>query len=109
MSIARYSLTYYRRLSYGGGSYPFRCLGRTPLPVDPPGSAALDRISRYYGLALSDADVASFEPAVGGLLSSWDAVERLYAGTAPTAAHRAWTRPAEAGNPLGACNVTASI
>ena len=80
-----------------------------PLPVDPPGAAALDRASRYYGLALSEADVASFEPAVGGLLSSWDAVERLYAETAPTVPDRAWARPADADNPLGAWYVTTSI
>jgi amidase len=80
-----------------------------PLPVDPPGSAELDRVSRHYGLALSEADVASFEPAVGGLLTSWDVVERLHAETAPAAPDRAWKRPDDAGNPLGAWYVTTSI
>jgi len=44
------------------------------VPVDPPGPEALDQVSRRYGLGLGPADIASFEPAVGGLLSSWDAV-----------------------------------
>jgi amidase len=54
------------------------------VPVDPPGVVALDQVSRHYGLDLSPADVASFEPAVDGLLASWDAVERLYAENAPS-------------------------
>ncbi|MGH3183830.1 MAG: hypothetical protein ACRDOE_18285, partial [Streptosporangiaceae bacterium] len=79
------------------------------MPVDPPDQAALDRVSRYYGLALSKADVTSFEPAVGGLLSSWDAVERLYTDNAPSAPKRTWERPDDADNPLGAWYVTTSI
>ena len=79
------------------------------MSVDPPSSAALDAVSRHYGLALSPADVAFCAPAVAGLLSSWDAVERLYAENAPSAPDRAWTRPAEADNPLGAWYVTTSI
>jgi hypothetical protein len=69
----------------------------------------LDGVSRHYGLALTQADVASFAPAVAGLLSSWDAVERLYAENAPSAPDRTWTRPADADNPLGAWYVTTSI
>jgi amidase len=79
------------------------------LAVDPPDCAALDRVSRHYGLGLSAADVASFEPAVGGLLGSWDAVERLYCEAAPQPPDRVWKRPAEADNPLGAWYVTTSI
>ena len=79
------------------------------MPVDPPGPAALDQVSRHYGLGLSPADVASFEPAVDGLLASWDAVERLYAENAPQAPDRPWKRPTEADNPLGAWYVTTSI
>ena len=79
------------------------------MPVDPPDQSALDRVSRYYGLALSEADVRSFEPAVSGLLSSWDAVERLYNDNAPSAPDRAWARPDDADNPLGAWYVTTSI
>ncbi len=76
------------------------------MPVDPPGAAALNQVSRHYRLALSEADVASFEPAVDGLLASWDTVERLYRENAPHPPDRAWKRPAEADNPLGAWYVT---
>ena len=79
------------------------------MPVDPPGSAALDQVSRHYGLGLGAADVASFEPFVDGLLGSWDAVERLYAQNAPQAPDRPWKRPAPADNPFGAWYVTTSI
>jgi hypothetical protein len=50
------------------------------LPVDPPSSAALDGVSRHDGPALPQADAASFEPAVAGLLSSWDAVGMMIIG-----------------------------
>ncbi|MGH3274546.1 MAG: hypothetical protein ACRDNZ_09555, partial [Streptosporangiaceae bacterium] len=79
------------------------------MPVDLPDFEALDGVSRHYGLGLPDADIATFEPAVGGLLSSWDVVEHLYAQTAPSAPDRAWKRPADADNPLGAWYVTTSI
>jgi amidase len=79
------------------------------MPVEPPDFAALDGVSRSYRLSLSEADIASFQPMVLGLLSSWDAVERLYAETEPAAPQRKWTRPSEAGNPLGAWYVTTSI
>jgi amidase len=79
------------------------------VPVDLPGPEGLDRVSRGYGLDLSEQDLASFGPAVDGLLSSWDAVERLYAEHAPSAPDRAWSRPAEADNPLGAWYVTTAI
>src|ERR1700745_3062852 len=80
-----------------------------PVPVDPPGSAALDHVSRPYGVARGPADIASFEPFVDGRLASWDAVERLYAENAPQAPDRPWKRPAPADNPLGAWYVTTSI
>jgi amidase len=79
------------------------------LSLDLPDSAALDQIARQYGLALSQADVTSFAPVVDGLLTSWDAVERLYSEEAPHPPDRPWKRPAEAGNPLGAWYVTTSI
>jgi amidase len=79
------------------------------LSLDLPDSAALDQIARQYGLALSQADVTSFAPVVDGLLTSWDAVERLYSEEAPHPPDRPWKRPAEADNPLGAWYVTTSI
>ncbi|MGQ0576829.1 MAG: amidase [Pseudonocardia sp.] len=79
------------------------------MPVQPPDSAAIRRISEHYGLGLSDADVEEFGPFAAGLLASWDAVEELYAQSAPTAPDRAWTRPDGADNPFNAWYVTCSV
>jgi amidase len=68
--------------------------------VEPPDPARLAAIAEGYGLGLSRADVESFQPMVAGLLGSWDAVEQLYARTAPKAPDRAWSWPGD--NPLGA-------
>ena len=53
------------------------------MAVRPPGKDELAAIARGYGMHLSDQDLGSFEPLVAGLLSSYDAVEDLYAQTAP--------------------------
>lgn len=53
--------------------------------------------------------MASFEPVAGGLLASWDAVERLYSEHAPHPPDRVWKWPAETDNPLGAWYVTTSV
>ena len=50
----------------------------------PPDESDLASIGERYGLELSSADVASFLPFATGLLSSWNAVEELYARTAPS-------------------------
>lgn len=42
------------------------------MPVDPPGFAALDQVSRHYGLGRSPADVASFEPEMIGNTAPFD-------------------------------------
>src|SRR2546429_8727082 len=63
---ARSSLTYSFLRSYRGGKGLPSQPGENTLPVDPPSSAALDGVSRHYGPGLSQADVASFEPARGG-------------------------------------------
>ncbi len=68
--------------------------------VEPPDSTRLAAIAEGYGLGLSRADVESFQPLVAGMLSSWDAVEDLYARTAPKPPDRAWSWPDD--NPLGA-------
>ena len=78
--------------------------------MQPPDPATLKRIAGQYGLELSDADLASFEPFVTGLLGSWSALEELYARTAPAAPrNRPWHRPNEADNPLGAWYVRTDI
>src|SRR4029078_975193 len=57
-----------------------------------------------------DEDLGSFEPMVAGLLSSYDAVEELYAQTAPQPpANRTWKQPGPGGNPLGAWYVRTEI
>ena len=58
----------------------------------------------------SEEDLASFEPMVAGLLASYNAVEDLYAQTAPQPpAGRTWQQPDPAGNPLGAWYVKTEI
>ncbi|MEJ3654590.1 amidase [Actinomycetes bacterium KLBMP 9759] len=79
------------------------------MPVTPPDPAALDRAAQRYRLGLSSADLEEFSPLVGGLLSSWNAVEELYAATAPEAPKREWERPADADNPFNAWYVTCSV
>lgn len=79
------------------------------MPVDTPGPADLMKVAEHYGLRLSEADVASFQPVVEGLLTSWDVVEELYGETAPVAPERAWTRPEAADNPYNAWYVTTAI
>ena len=79
------------------------------MPLQPPDPAMIRRVGEHYGLGLSDADAASFSPFVHGLLSSWDAVEALYAASVPTAPERSWTRPEAADNPYNAWYVTTSI
>src|SRR3712207_3748882 len=55
-------------------------------------------------------EVAAYTPIVAAFLSSYDAVEELYADIAPEApADRPSTRPTEAENPLGAWYVTTEI
>lgn len=79
------------------------------MPVELPDPAELAEVADAYGLRLTDADVASFSPLVHGLLGSWDAVEKLYAESAPVAPQRAWTRPEPADNPYNAWYVTTEI
>src|SRR3712207_3996858 len=58
----------------------------------------------------SPEEVAAYTPIVAAFLSSYDAVEELYAGIAPQApGGRPSTRPAGADNPLGAWYVTTEI
>ena len=80
------------------------------MAVRPPGKDDLAAIARGYGMHLSDEDLGSFEPLVAGLLSSYNAVEELYAQTAPQPpANRTWKQPDPAENPLGAWYVRTEI
>src|SRR5205814_10259211 len=87
---------------------PSRPGGR--MAVRPPSKDELAAIARGYGMHLSEEDLGSFEPMVAGLLSSYDAVEELYAQTAPQPpANRTWKQPDPGGNPLGAWYVRTEI
>ena len=80
------------------------------MAVRPPGKHELAAIARGYGMHLSDQDLGSFEPLVAGLLSSYDAVEELYAQIAPEPpAGRTWKQPDPGENPLGAWYVRTEI
>jgi amidase len=75
-----------------------------------PNKEELAAIARGYGMHLSEEDLASFQPMVAGLLSSYDEVEDLYAATAPKPpADRSWSEPGQADNPLGAWAVRTEI
>jgi amidase len=80
------------------------------MPVRPPDDSELRKIAEHYGLGLSDEQRADYAPFVTGLLSSWDALETLYARTAPPERHdRKWFRPDDHENPLGAWYVRTEI
>ena len=80
------------------------------MPIRPPDDKDLRSISEHYGLGLSDADLSEYAPFVTGLLGSWDALEGLYARTAPPPRDdRKWYRPDDADNPLGAWYVRTEI
>ncbi len=79
------------------------------MTVRPPRPDEMAAVAARYGLGLSDADIEEFAPFVAGLLGSWDKVEHLYDRTAPTAPDRAWHRPSDEENPLGAWYVRTDI
>ena len=79
------------------------------MPVQPPDPTELNRVAQRYGLGLSEEDISSFSPMVHGLLASWDAVEELYAASAPAMPERTWTRPEPADNPYNAWYVTCTV
>ena len=80
------------------------------MALRPPDESDLATVAERYGLDLSSDDIASFAPFATGLLGSWTAVEDLYARTAPAPrTDRAWSRPNDADNPLGAWYVTTEI
>lgn len=80
------------------------------MAVRPPSRDELAAIARGYGMHPTAEDLASLEPMVANLLSSYEAVEELYAQIAPQVpAGRSWSRPEPAGNPLGAWYVRTEI
>ena len=79
------------------------------MPITPPTAGDLARIAQQYGLHLQPQDLDSFRALAGGLLASYDEVERLYAASLPEPPQRPWQWPAEDGNALGAWYVTTEI
>jgi amidase len=79
------------------------------MPVTPPTAADLARIAQQYGLHLEPQDLESFRALAGGLLVSYDEVERLYEASDPEPPQRPWQWPAGDGNELGAWYVTTEI
>jgi amidase len=67
-------------------------------------------LARSYGMQPSDAELAGYTTLIDGALSSYDAVEELYADIAPQVpAGRSGQRPDDADNPLGAWYVRTEI
>jgi amidase len=80
------------------------------MPVRPPDENDIRAAAEHYRLGLSAADRASFGPFVTGLLGSWDAIEELYARSAPSPRDdRKWRRPDDVENRLGAWYVRTDI
>jgi low temperature requirement protein LtrA len=82
------------------------------VPVTPPSQEDIAAIASRYGLGLGPRDVAELRALIAGALASYDVVERLHAqrqARAPEPPARAWRRPAEAANKLGAWYVTTDV
>jgi amidase len=80
------------------------------VPVRPPDEDEVAALAAGYGMKPTAEEVSAYTPLVAAFLSSYDAVEELYAAIAPQApADRPSTRPAEADNPLGAWYVRTEI
>jgi amidase len=80
------------------------------MALRPPDKDEVTALARSYGMNPSDTELETYTLLVGGVLSSYDAVEELYAGIAPQPpADRSGTRPEEADNPLGAWYVRTEI
>jgi len=79
------------------------------MPVTPPTAAELASIAQRYGLHLTGADLESFRVLAGGLLSSYDEVERLHRDSLTARPERPYQWPAAANNELGAWYVTSQI
>jgi amidase len=78
--------------------------------VRPPDRDELAALARHYGMTHPPEALEEYVPLVAAFLSSYDAVEELYAQTAPEPPRdRTHTRPDDADNPLGAWYVRTDI
>src|SRR5258708_28306760 len=79
------------------------------MPVAPISDDDVTRIAAAYGLPVTGQDIATFRALASALLISYDEVERRYEAGLTEPPSRAWERPADADNPLGAWYVTTRI
>jgi amidase len=82
------------------------------VPVPPPSDEEIAAIADHYGLGLGPQDTGPYRALIAGALASYDVVEQLYAARRagePGPPARAWRRPAEADNELGAWYVVTDI
>jgi amidase len=80
------------------------------MAVPRPDTEDVAALARSYGMQPSEDAVAAYTTLLDGALSSYDAVEELYAGIAPQVPQgRSGQRPEDADNPLGAWYVRTEI
>jgi amidase len=79
------------------------------MPVTPPTDEDLARIAAHYGFQVTAGDLRSFGALAGGLIASYDEVERLYEATRPVPPQRGYQWPVDGSNDLGAWYVTTDI
>jgi|SRR5215472_3629155 len=79
------------------------------MPIAPLSDDDVARIASAYGLRISNQDLASFRTLAADLLTSYDEVERRHEKGLPEPPSRAWQRPPQAENPLGAWYVTTHV
>jgi amidase len=79
------------------------------MPIAPLSDDDVTRIAAAYRLPVTDQDISSFRTLAGALLTSYDEVEQRYEASLPERPDRAWQRPADADNPLGAWYVVTQI
>lgn len=91
-----------------GDDIALRCTGRRPPAAggcrghDAPTHEDLAAIAGRYQLGLDAAGIESFRAIIGGAVTSYDEVERLYAERLPAVPDRPYAWPSAAENELGA-------
>ena len=79
------------------------------MSIEQPDVESLGRIAEADRLGITADDLRTYHAVATGLLQSWDTVEALYAEVAPSVPERAWSRPGDDDNALGAWYVRTDI
>lgn len=79
------------------------------MPIDKLTAAALAQIAAEAGIGIAEADIATYEAVVDGLLDSWNRVEELYSDLALSVPERSWVRPDEGHDELHAWYVQTEL